>query len=399
MALRDELIQYFTTRNRRFKDEKNIIKTDCVRCLKKDGLIFDFKTKKYFCENNCCEAKGEIEDFISFESFNKKNYLSNFIITSCQELLDYKTQPEFFIINPLIPKEAITSITADSGKGKSLFALILAFHVASGLPLFNKYSVEKGNVLIIDQEMNSNEVASRFKKIINTNIPIDYIIEQKISITNEDNFNYLVSKIIEKKYNVIIFDTFTEIHNSEENDSGEMKKVNEQFLKLIKLIKVSIIYLHHHRKLQKGEKLSQSSSRGSSEIIAKVSSHLLLDSKNYKDEFGNMVLEATVSQEKARNSNRLDGKISFKVFNNITSDKMEWEYLGEFEEKTKKTEEAKTYIINELQNMTGATFKDLEEKSEAGNSNLRLALKELVKEKKIDSSQKGRAKFYFLTKS
>lgn len=317
-------------------------------------------------------------------------------VSTCQELLAYEVQPEFFVINPLIPKEAITSITADSGRGKSLFALIIAYHIAAGLPLFDKYKTEQGGILIIDQEMNKNEVVTRFKRLVNTNLPIDYIVDQKFLITDDEDFIRLAAKIVENKYSVIIFDTFTEIHDKEENDSGAMKAVNKQILKLIRLTRVSVVYLHHHRKPQKGERLSQSSSRGSSEIIAKVSSHLLLDSKNYKDELGNKILEVTISQEKARSSLRLDGKISFKIINDEFENKIKWEYLGEIEEKGKKVEEAKIFIIEELSSCEGATVKDLEEKSDVGISNIRIALKELVLENKVDVSQHGKAKYYFV---
>ncbi|MFA6417070.1 MAG: AAA family ATPase [Patescibacteria group bacterium] len=346
---------------------------------------------------NILEQEGFDESVdIDKEDNNLGESENELVISTCQELLAYEVQPEFFVINPLIPKEAVTSITADSGKGKSLFALILAYHIAAGLPLFNKYEVEQSRILIIDQEMNKNEIVTRFKKLIDKDIPINYIIDQRFMITDPSDFARLVVLIVKNEYKVIIFDTFTEIHDKEENDSGAMKAVNKQILKLIRLTKVSVIYLHHHRKPQKGEKLSQSSSRGSSEIIAKVSSHLLLDSKNYKDELGNKVLEVTVSQEKARSSLRLDGKISFKVFNNQETDQINWEYLGEVEEKGKKVEEAKIYIMESLSSSQGATVKDLEEKSNAGISNIRIALKELVSENKIDVSQQGKAKYYFI---
>ncbi|MFA7119314.1 MAG: AAA family ATPase [Sphaerochaetaceae bacterium] len=345
-------------------------------------------------------ANNELYPYLPM--FTEENTLSeetnkdDLTITSCQELLDYEVQPEFFIINPLIPKEAITSITADSGKGKSLFALILAYHIASGLTLFDKFEVDQGKVLIIDQEMNKNTIVTRFKRLIDKNIPIDYIIDQKFMITDNTDFARLLVSIVRNEYKIIIFDTFTEIHDKEENDSGAMKAVNKQILKLIRRTGVSVIYLHHHRKLQKGERLSQSSSRGSSEIIAKVSSHLLLDSKNYKDELGNKVLEMTVSQEKARSSSRLDGKISFKIINDEFENKIKWEYLGEVEEKRKKVEEAKAFIIETLSSCSGATVKDLEEKSDVGTSNIRIALKELVTEEKIDEGKQGKAKYYFI---
>ncbi len=317
-------------------------------------------------------------------------------ISTCKELLNYEVKPEYFVINPLIPTEAITSITADSGKGKSLFALILAYHIASGIPLFENYEIEQGNVLIIDQEMNKNEIATRFKKLIKEDLPVDYIIEQPFLITDDDNFHDLTMTILRGHYKVVIFDTFTEIHDKEENDSGAMKIINKRLLELIRSTKVSIVYLHHHRKIQKGEKLSQSSSRGSTEIIAKVSSHLLLESKNYKDENGNKVLEITVSQEKARSSLRLEGKISFKIYNDLDTGQMKWEYLGLIEEKGKKVEEAKAYILEITPIKQHVNVKDSVDKSGIGGSNIRIALKELVADNKLDVGQKGREKHYFL---
>ncbi|MEI6596690.1 MAG: hypothetical protein WCL13_00555 [bacterium] len=126
---------------------------------------------------------------------------------------------------------------------------------------------------------------------------------------------------------------------------------------------------------------------------------MVLESKSYKDELGNRILEIIISQEKARSSSRLDGKISFKIINDPFENKIKWEFLGEVEEKAKKVEEAKIYIIETLQTEPGATVKDLEDKSKIGESNIRIALKELVSENKIDVGQQGRAKYYFLKNS
>lgn len=201
-------------------------------------------------------ANNELYPYLPM--FTEENTLSeetnkdDLTITSCQELLDYEVQPEFFIINPLIPKEAITSITADSGKGKSLFALILAYHIASGLTLFDKFEVDQGKVLIIDQEMNKNTIVTRFKRLIDKNIPIDYIIDQKFMITDNTDFARLLVSIVRNEYKIIIFDTFTEIHDKEENDSGAMKAVNKQILKLIRRTNVSCNLSSPSPKVAKG---------------------------------------------------------------------------------------------------------------------------------------------------
>lgn len=390
----EKIKKYLNDNNESFFEyTKGSLYLNCPKCKTEDSLVLDFNKDIYCCQDEDCGLSIDINSDFLREFSND----GNLKILTCDELLSYEAQPEFFIINPLIPKEAITSITADSGKGKSLFALILAYCMASGITLFDKYEVEKSNVLIIDQEMNKNEIVGRFKKIVEKNVSIDYVVDQKFLINDLKNFLTLKEKILEKKYDVVIFDTFTEIHDSEENDSGAMKIINRNMLQLIRLTGVTIIYLHHHRKLQKGERLSQSSSRGSSEIIAKVSSHLLLDSKSYRDEFGNKVLEITVSQEKARSSSRLENKISFKIINDEIENKIRWQYLGEVEEKNKKIEEAKNAIINVLQNRPGVLVKDLEDELNIGSNNIRIGLKELISENKIDLSKQGKANYYFLS--
>ena len=106
----------------------------CPKCKTEDNLILDFNENEYRCNDDDCKFSVDINS-----DFLKEFYSDDdFKISTCKDLLNYEVQPEFFVINPLIPKEAITSITADSGKGKSLFVLILAYCMASGTPLFDK---------------------------------------------------------------------------------------------------------------------------------------------------------------------------------------------------------------------------------------------------------------------
>ncbi|MCX6792920.1 MAG: AAA family ATPase [Candidatus Falkowbacteria bacterium] len=394
MDIKKRVIEYFQKGDWPFENEGLNIRAKCMSC-KNTTLVFDFETGKYTCENTFCDNAGEIDSFLPKEILSDPIDSNDLKISTCQELLNYEVEPEYFIVKPLIPENAITNICSDSGKGKSLLALIIAYHIASGKPLFDEFPVKQGGVLLIDQEQNLNTVVSRFKKVVTENLPIDYIIDQKFLITDEENFECLIKKIKEQKYKVIIFDTFTEIHDKEENESGPMKIVNRKLLELIRRTNVSLVYLHHLRKPFKNEKLSQSSSRGSGEIIAKCSSNLLLESKNSADEFGNTVLEMTISQEKSRSSERLNGRIAIKIFNDPENGFIKWQFMGEIEEKGKRVEEAKILIMETLQTVPGVTVKDLEGKTEIGSNNLRSGLRELMNEGKIDCSHQGRAKYYF----
>lgn len=317
-----------------------------------------------------------------------------FKIIDGRNLLRYKIKEFPYVIDRLIPENAITSISADSGKGKSIFMLILMKHIALGEKLFDDFKVQQKTVLIIDQEMDKDTIASRFQSIIETELAIDFLLEQHWSINHDESYKWLKQKIIEKGYGLIVFDTFTHIHTGDENKAGDMKEVNRRMLELIRDTGVTIIYLHHHRKLQRGEKLSQAVSRGSTDLIAKVSSHLLLDSVIAKgdDEY---ILKLTVQQAKSRRPDRID-KISLEIIYNQKTQKTTYKYLGDLKAESA-IEQAKRLILKVLSDGGEYSITDLRKNiATVGENNIRDACKELRISKKIQAERKGRKDIFFL---
>jgi len=348
-----------------------------------DGAIngwYDIaKTKSIIEENKICVIRGD-------------------------DIIDSDIEEKPFIIDKLIPERAITAITADSGKGKSLLALVIAKAVAKGEKLFGEFEVKQSKVIIVDLEMDKDLIQGRYKAVIKEKgLPIDYIYEQPISIDNEKDFMQLIE--LAKNYKVIIFDTLTNLHNKNENSSDEMKIVNKLMLKLINETGITIIYLHHHRKRQQGEFYSQSSSRGSTEIIAKVASHLLIDSKQSMDEeCGVSTLELTITQEKARRPERIN-KIGVKIHYDMNLKETHWEYMGEIDDREVKIEQAKEFILTAVEqgwlSINEMKVRSEEQGKKIGESNLREGCRELVKAgllkeekgKKLGKEQKS-AKYY-----
>lgn len=318
------------------------------------------------------------------------------VITTSQEMLEAVTEPEPFIIEGLIPQNAVTAITAGSGKGKSLFMLILAYYIASGKSLFDTYKTNKNKVLIIDQEMNRNTIIERYQAIMAEAIDIDYIYEQSWHIDKLDQLETLKRQIIAGEYGVLIFDTFVTIHSGQENDSGEMKKINQYMLELIRETGITIIYLHHHRK-ENGQPLSQSSSRGSTEIIAKVASHLVLDS--HKPEItddGKVKLLFTLTQEKSRLPAKFN-KIQFETYYEKTTNKTTWLYLGEKSADKYDQDEIKCEIIEQIGTST-MSFNDIKTAMtdnglSIGANKIREILTDLVSGKYL-TKEKGQGKFH-----
>ncbi len=353
------------------------------------------------------EAGQKINKITDKHLSGKKNL---FKIISGSEMIDKKIKAQPYIVDKMIPERAITAITADSGKGKSMFALIIAYHIAKGEKIFGEFEVKQNKVLIIDQEMDSDIIHERYKSVFKEEkeSQIDFIYEQSLQIDDNNHYQDLIRLIKQNNYKVIIFDTLTNLHNKSENSADEMKEVNRRLLDLINQTGVSIIYLHHHKKRQQGELYSQSSSRGSTEIIAKVASHLLIDSKVSIDaECDISITELTIQQEKARRPERIN-KIGLKIFYDQNLKQTHWEYIGEVKNNEKKIEQAKDFIKEELRNNSWLSIENLknsasEKKIDIGEKNLREACRELVKNMEIQEKtgkelnrEQARAKFYNL---
>lgn len=329
----------------------------------------------------------------------------NRIIVSGDSFLTAKIKERPFLVDKIIPENAITALTADSGKGKSLFMLLVAKHVALGQSLFDAFEVKQANVLILDLEMDEDIIISRYKSLINQGAPIYYFHSQSFDINDPEDFAWLLCRIAEYNFKLIIFDTISNVHSCDENSAKEMKEVNKQLLRIINLTQTTILYLHHHRKKGIGENYSQSSARGSTEIMAKCASHLLLDSKKEINENGNSILKITVEQFKSRRPDGIN-KIGFNIIYNPETKQSTYEYVGEIDEKGQSLNAAKEFLGSFMQLGTDYTINTLkiEKKNQGlkfGENILRMACKELVAEHILDS-RKGTGKewnkdYYFKT--
>ncbi len=318
----------------------------------------------------------------------------DFNITTGEQLLKIKIKSFPWLVLGLIPEEAITAVTAETGKGKSLFILILAKAIAIGKKLLDKFEVKKSKVLIIDQEMDGDIIASRYQAIMDDEIiDVDYIFEQDFRIDNPEHYERMKSKVEIGGYNVVVFDTLTTIHNLEENDSGDMKNLNKLFLKFIRETKITLIYLHHNRKPYKGEKNSTSSARGSSEIISKAASHLILDSRCTKDEQGRTVTTMFISQEKPRRP-ECPPPFSFDAIYDPITRRTEAVFMGEVEADAAAIIMAKNKIVEYLKENGGEiTINDLTKKLIIGKTNIRKACNQLIDDDVLDS-HKGVGKYH-----
>ncbi|MEK7720710.1 MAG: AAA family ATPase [Bacteroidota bacterium] len=275
------------------------------------------------------------------EGFNQ-----NFKPISLSELMSKEFSDIQWIVEQLMPAEAIVAISGLPSAYKTWLILCLAIEVARGGVLFDKFVTTKTGVLIIDEETGERWMKQRVSKLrCEMDLPI-YLQSRTGFKLTESSVKQLLSFAKEKEIKLIIFDSLLRIHTARnENDAVEMAKVFNLFQKLNRE-GITTAFTHHNRKpgLLRSSNPSQDM-RGSSDILAAVDCHLAIERKD----------EAIViTQTKLRQDQEIK---PFKL--NIINDdnELKFEFAGEVDEEQTKKADWKESIKNYLSEQKAPKYK------------------------------------------
>jgi hypothetical protein len=338
-------------------------------------------------------------------------------IVSVNELLKMTPNPEPFLLQGIIVKGSINALTSDSGRGKSLLALKMVEAIATGEKFLGEFVTQKSKTLVIDLEMSKDDIIERTQSIIHHEMDgLDFYHSQTFNICDDQDFEWLKNTISINEYKLLVLDTYSMAHNKNENDNTEVNIVNHRLLRLINECNITILFLHHHRKLSKGEQMSQSSSRGATDIIGKTASHLLLDTKDIMVASGTDTdrtllkgIRIVVEQMKRRKATGFD-MFAVKVWYDPATKLTTFLFDGFDEKAENATDKTKTMLLAKMEVGEEYTRKDLQNMV-GKSSNLSSALKVLIEQDKIlgfrsptddDFGNNGKhipsnAKIYFLS--
>lgn len=318
-------------------------------------------------------------DFIS-----KTTYLNNpprnadvinhpFKPISISELMNKEFSDIQWVVEQLIPAEAIVAISGLPSAYKTWLILCLAIEVAKGGVLFDNFTTTKTGVLIIDEETGERWMQQRVSKLqCEMELPI-YLLSRTGFKLTEATVKQLLTFAKEKQIGLIVFDSLVRIHAArDENDAVEMAKVFGLFQKLNRE-GIATAFTHHNRKpgLLRSSNPSQDM-RGSSDILAAVDCHLAIERKD----------EAiTITQTKLRQGQEIR---PFKL--NIINDdnELRFEFAGEVEEEQTKKADWKESIKDFLSEQNSPKYKKemFDELSsagvEGGYSTFKSAVKEML---------------------
>jgi hypothetical protein len=306
---------------------------------------------------------------------------------SHEELMAKVFPPARFAVAPFFEMGTLNMVSAPPNQWKSWLLLLFAHNIALGTPVFGKFSTEKSNVIIVNEEDSERSIQDRLRVlgIDGRDLPIYYHISRGSKL--DDRFvKKLITEAQEKNAGVIMFDSLRAIHNEEENDSTAMQSVMD-LLKQITREGITVIFTHHNRKKSGFEKGGNpEATRGSTAINAAVSGHIALE-EEMRD--GHEVL--IVSHLKSKVCQKL---YPIEVSIKDPTGKIDFQYLGEQKPKGSAPKEASSKILTLLNENDGVWYgaKDFVELKIGSDNTVKEAIKQLVKENKICVTLRNKTK-------
>jgi len=261
---------------------------------------------------------------------------------------------EDWILEPLIPLEAITVLDGLGGSGKSWFAIDLAFAIGHGINFLGRYPVKKpGVVLYLTAEETPRRFVQRLDLITQTygtneNLFWVSTLEEGFpfgsSMFRKEGWGIEMTKTADTievyltKYKpvLVIIDSLINFYGLEENSSSDAKRFYDLLTGWIKTYHCSFLLLHHQTKDSLRLRDDDGVFRGS--IVFREQARQRLTYRSIKfEESGKTITAKKISIEKANyHSPYLE---EFPIY-------LRWSdgihiYDEQFEKKAKAQEEAK----------------------------------------------------------
>ncbi|MFA5986501.1 MAG: AAA family ATPase [Parcubacteria group bacterium] len=324
------------------------------------------------------------KDFEAYDEFGEFDYNKFFKPVYLNNLLEKNFEAPLWIVEKLIPAEAITIISGAPKSYKSFISLYLALCISQGKKAFEQYDCKNNGIIIVDEENHERFIKERVKKLgAIENLGISFISQKGFSLTNDDHIDGLIGICEEREAKVVILDSLVRLHDLEENSSKDIAKVFAQIKRLCEN-KLTVIILHHERKEGAHNSAAPVRMRGSSDISAAVDSHIAI--KKDPDDENKIIVEHAQCR-----CAREEGSFALEIIE--TEDNMWFEFKGKLDSKKESAyKKAKDAIPVVLQGyaagiLRGDLTKEIKTKSNVGMKVVRWAINALIEDGIIEEVQ------------
>lgn len=183
--------------------------------------------------------------------------------------------PTNWLVNDLIATPDVCLMVGEPNVGKSWFSMSLAVAVATGGTHWLGHRVlQHGRVLYIDEENGEDLVRQRLERLgldVDTTENLRYVHQQGVRLDRYPE--RILDEAVVFDPILIILDSFTRFHTSDENNAGAMAALfNDGINPLARETGATVLLLHHVNKSDATSGFGRS--RGSGDITASVDTGL-----------------------------------------------------------------------------------------------------------------------------
>lgn len=208
----------------------------------------------------------------------------------------------------LLNQSGLMWIHAPDGTGKTLLALQLASSIALGRPWLDQYDTRAGKVLYLQGELSRPWWQKRTRDLqeyengranttsedstivdgitfCHTRFPLARTIRQGkwIEIVDVSGMSTLEAMIAEHKVDVVFIDPLTKFYDLKENSTEQNREFMNRLLDLRRSTNITIILVHHDRKMDRGGDNEGQEMRGSGVLRGDADTSVRLQSITKKD--------------------------------------------------------------------------------------------------------------------
>lgn len=178
-----------------------------------------------------------------------------------------------WLVDGLIPRNAVTILGAAPKAGKTRMAIQIALAVSTGRPLLGRYATRRGGVLaylLEDPTHDRNLTIARscaglgideyaaqsipFRLVpSDTRLRLDIEIDELAKVTEktDEDLSMFVDELDRLEPALVIFDSLRRFHRQDENSSEKMAPVLEMLRHIAR--RASVLVIHHNRAWQLGD--------------------------------------------------------------------------------------------------------------------------------------------------
>lgn len=204
------------------------------------------------------------------------------------------------ILHGLLREGETMNIIASPKTGKSWLATDLAIAVATGRNWLDQFQCERGDVLILDNELHGETSADRIPKVGNARgVPYDSyadrmrVINLRGQLQDVFSLGSYFQSLTPGRFKVIILDAFYRFmpRDMDENDNGTMASLYNQIDHYADRLGCSFVLIHHTTKGNQSGKSITDVGAGAGSQSRATDTHLVLRPHEEEDAF---VLDAAV---------------------------------------------------------------------------------------------------------